>query len=147
VILGSSAVACAPARSDVLIGRAGLGPQLLRSPGDVVRRGNPLVTSSVLVRREVLAAVGGFREGMPRSADFELWLRVLEHGTGWVSPDVTVRYHVHGDQITHDLPRTYDAYEGVVDAARGQPWMSRAVAAEPAAQAMFSPSDQPPRLP
>ena len=32
---------------------------------------------------------------MKRSADLDLWLRILERGTGYVDPDVTVRYHQH----------------------------------------------------
>ena len=59
-----------------------------------------LVTSSVIVRRDVAIAAGLFTEGMKRSADLDLWLRILERGTGYVSPDVTVRYHQHPDQVT-----------------------------------------------
>ena len=38
--------------------------------------------------------------------------------TGYVSSDVTVRYHVHDGQVTDDLIKTFDAYAAVVDAYR-----------------------------
>ena len=101
VILGSSAIACAPdPADDSLIGRAGRRPEVLKRPSSVLRHGNVLVTSSVIVRREVAIAAGLFTEGMKRSADLDLWLRILERGTGYVDPNVTVRYHQHPDQVT-----------------------------------------------
>jgi glycosyltransferase involved in cell wall biosynthesis len=126
VILGSSAIACAedPAH-DVLIGRAGRAPQILTRPASVLRHGNVLVTSSVIVRRDVAIAAGLFTEGMKRSADLDLWLRVLERGTGYVSPHVTVRYHRHSGQVTDDLSKTFDAYAAIVHAYRDRARLSR----------------------
>lgn len=126
VILGSSAIACAadPAH-DVLIGRAGRSPQVLTRPASVLRHGNALVTSSVMLRRDVAVAAGLFTEGMQRSADLDLWLRVLERGTGYVSPEVTVCYHRHPDQVTDDLAKTFDAYAAIVEAYRVRGGLSR----------------------
>ena len=120
VILGASAIVCAsdPAE-DSLIGRAGRTPEVLERPASVLRYGNALITSSVLARKDAVIAAGLFTEGMVRSADLELWLRVLEQGTGYVSPVVTVRYHLHAGQVTEDLAKTYDAYEAIVDAFGG----------------------------
>ena len=126
VILGSSAIACAtnPAH-DVLIGRAGRTPDVLTRPANVLRHGNVLVTSTVLVRRNVAIEAGLFTEGMKRSADLDLWLRVLEHGTGYVSPLVSVLYHRHPDQVTHDLPSTIDAYARIVETYADRAGLSR----------------------
>ena len=130
VILGSSAIACAPdPADDSLIGRAGRKPEVLRRPENVLRHGNVLVTSSVIVRRDVAIAAGLFTEGMKRSADLDLWLRILERGTGYVSPDVTVRYHQHAEQVTHDTAKAFDAYARIVDAYRERATLSRSAGA------------------
>ena len=84
---------------DSLIGREA-APEILERPASVLRYGNALITSSVLARKDAVIAAGLFTEGMERSADLELWLRVLEQGTGYVSPQVTVRYHLHAGQVT-----------------------------------------------
>ena len=131
VILGSSAIVCAPdPADDSLIGRAGWGkPAVLTRPESVLRHGNVLVTSSVIVRRDVAIAAGLFTEGMKRSEDLDLWLRILERGTGYVGPHVTVRYHRHPGQVTEDLTKTFDAYAAIVDAYRDRAQLSRSAAA------------------
>ena len=130
VILGSSAIACAPDPAhDTLIGRPGSSPGVLCSPASVLRRGNALVATSVMLRKDVAIESGLFAEGMERVADLDLWLRVLERGTGYVSPDVTVRYHVHAGQVSGDLIKMCEAYAAVIEAYRGRPWLTRAVGA------------------
>ena len=138
VILGSSAIACAPDPAhDSLIGRAGRRPQVLTRPSSVLRHGNVLVTSSVIVRREVAIAAGLFTEGMKRSADLDLWLRILERGTGYVDPNVTVRYHQHPDQVTDDPGKTFDAYARIVEAYRERAGLSRAASAPAEARLLW----------
>ena len=125
VILGSSAIACAPdPANDTLIG-PGRAPEVLARPASVLRHGNVLVTSSVMARKEVVIAAGLFTEGMKRSADLDLWLRVLEHGSGYVSPVVTVRYHRHPGQVTDDVTKTFDAYAAIVEGYRARGGISR----------------------
>src|SRR6185503_19148938 len=41
---------------------------------------NPIPTSSVLVRRDALVAVGGFLAPAPLASDWDLWLRLLAAG-------------------------------------------------------------------
>ena len=67
---------------------------------------------------------------MERAADLDLWLRMLELGTGYVSADVTVRYHLHEGQISGDLIKMCDAHEAVVEAYRDRSWLSRSVGAQ-----------------
>ena len=88
----------------------------------MLRAGNALVASSVLVRRDVVLDVGGFREDLKIGADLDLWLRVLERGTGLVSPAVTVRYHLHADQVTGDRQALWDAQRAIVNAYADRPW-------------------------
>src|SRR3954447_2305424 len=58
VVLGSTAVTSA----DDLWGRERDTPRPLASPADLLRGGNALVASSVIVRRDPVLSVGGFRE-------------------------------------------------------------------------------------
>ena len=101
VILGSTAVARGDG-PEQLWGRARATPLVLRSPAELLDGGNALVNSGVVARRDALLAAGLFREQMKRGADLDLWLRVLEHGEGYVSPAVTVVYHLHGGQVSGD---------------------------------------------
>jgi glycosyltransferase involved in cell wall biosynthesis len=139
VILGSSGIACAPdPADDGLIGRARETSQLLRSPADLLYGGNALVATSVIVRRDAVLEAGLFAEGMLRGVDLDLWLRVLERGTGYVSPDVTVRYHLHEGQLTgDDAPMWMSAHRAVVDAYNNRPWFSRAASARSEARVMW----------
>jgi glycosyltransferase involved in cell wall biosynthesis len=138
VILGSSGIACAPdPADDGLVGRARETSLLLRSPADLLHGGNALVATSVMVRRDTALEAGLFAEGMKRAADLDLWLRVLERGTGYVSPDVTVRYHLHEGQVTGDMAPMWSAHGAVVDAYRDRPWFSRTASARSEANVMW----------
>ena len=126
VILGSTAVARGDG-TDRLWGRSHPRPRRLRSPADLLAGGNALVNSSVMARRDALLEAGLFREGMKRGADLDLWLRVLERGEGYVSPAVTVVYHLHEGQVSDDRGAMRDAHRGVVESYRERPWCSNAV--------------------
>jgi glycosyltransferase involved in cell wall biosynthesis len=128
VILGSTAMACGddPA-ADRLWGRETETPLILRSPAALLAGGNALVTSSVVVRRDVVLALGGFRENMRRGADLDLWLRVLEQGEGYVSPAVTVRYRLHKGQVSDDRGAMWSAHRAILDAYDDRPWCSAVV--------------------
>jgi glycosyltransferase involved in cell wall biosynthesis len=128
VILGSTAIACgADPAADRLWGRERETALRLRSPADLLTGGNALVASSVLARRDVVLHVGGFREGMSRGADLDLWLRVLEHGEGYVSPAVTVRYRLHDGQVSDDRGAMWDAHRAIVAGYADRPWCTEAV--------------------
>jgi glycosyltransferase involved in cell wall biosynthesis len=130
VILGSTVILCGPDPScDRLWGRERETPHLLHSPADVLASGNALVTSSVLVRRDALVAAAGFRESVRLAEDLDLWMRVLEGGTGYVSPAVTVRYAMHEAQISGDRRAMWAAHRAIVRAHRGRPWCTDAVVA------------------
>ncbi|MBE2317969.1 glycosyltransferase family 2 protein [Solirubrobacter sp. CPCC 204708] len=129
VVLGSTAVATCADAPPRLWGRERNTPEALRSPADLLRAGNALVASSVLVRRDLVLAVGGFREDLRMGADLDLWLRVLERGTGLVSPAVTVRYHVHADQVSGDRAALWLAHREIVDTYADRPWHTPALRA------------------
>jgi glycosyltransferase involved in cell wall biosynthesis len=123
VILGSTAMACAPdPADDRLWGRERETPRVLESPADLLVDGNALVASSVMVRRAVLLEVGVFRAHLKRGEDLDLWLRVLEHGIGWVSPRVTVVYRLHAGQVSDDRRAMWAAHRAIVEAYAGHGW-------------------------
>jgi glycosyltransferase involved in cell wall biosynthesis len=65
---------------------------------------NPLPTSSVVLRRAALDAVGGFASRVPLAEDWDLWLRLAAAGFGFVcAPDAVVRYRRHPDGLTADV--------------------------------------------
>jgi glycosyltransferase involved in cell wall biosynthesis len=126
VILGSTAMACAAHPDhDRLWGRERETSRVLRSPADLLADGNALVASSVMARRDVVMTVGGFRSDMARGADLDLWLRVLEHGNGWVSPRVTVRYRLHEGQVSDDRRAMWAAHRSIVEAYAERGWCTR----------------------
>lgn len=72
----------------------GLLPNLLR-----LARPHGLLPSSVVIRREILEAVGGFDTQLSTSADWDLWVRLAKithfHGL----PEILVRYRIHPAQM------------------------------------------------
>jgi len=97
----------------------------LRSPAALIYPGNILPNSGVLVRTEVVRAVGGYDQKLRFGADLDLWLRVLEAGTGIVSPDVVVDYHHHPGQVTADRRSMARAQLAILQAYGERPWWSR----------------------
>ena len=65
---------------------------------------NPLPTSSVLLRRAALEAVGGFSSPVRLAEDWDLWLRLAAAGYGFVfDPEAVVRYRRHPGGLTADV--------------------------------------------
>lgn len=65
---------------------------------------NPVPTSSVVLRREVLAEAGGFPGPVRVAEDWELWLRLCARGVDAVCVgETTVRYRRHPGGLTADV--------------------------------------------
>jgi glycosyltransferase involved in cell wall biosynthesis len=65
---------------------------------------NPLPTSSLVLRRTALEAVGGFESAVRLAEDWDLWLRLAAAGFGFVSePRAVVRYRRHPGGLTADV--------------------------------------------
>jgi glycosyltransferase involved in cell wall biosynthesis len=96
---------------------------VLRSPSPLVFPGNFLPASAVLVRRDAVLEAGGFRR--PDAVeDLDLWLRLLECGTGVASPAVTVVYHVHESQSSRDAAVMQARHLLVANRCADRPWWS-----------------------
>jgi len=66
----------------------------------------PWPIHAALVRREAVAAVGGFSERMFTSMDYDFWLRLLAYSRRIVRvPAVMAFYYWHGRQISTDRSR------------------------------------------
>jgi glycosyltransferase involved in cell wall biosynthesis len=55
---------------------------------------------TVMARRQVLDAVGGYRAAYQCAEDIDLWLRVAERAPIANLPDVVLHYRIHGDQVS-----------------------------------------------
>lgn len=74
------------------------GVLALRSPADVIWPTNPILPSASLVLRAAVVDAGGFRSGL--SEDLDLWIRMLETGTGCLTSAVAGTYREHAGQLT-----------------------------------------------
>ncbi|HEU4978913.1 MAG TPA: hypothetical protein VFT42_08475, partial [Solirubrobacteraceae bacterium] len=65
---------------------------------------NPIPVSSVLVRRDAAASVGGFGGGpAPLAQDWDLWLRIAAAGHAFLCvPEAVVRYRRHPEGLSAD---------------------------------------------
>ncbi|WP_345712489.1 glycosyltransferase family A protein, partial [Kineococcus glutinatus] len=89
-----------------------LTPLSLLSPGDLV------VTSGVLARRAALVEAGLF-EPLPRAEDLDMWVRLLERGSGVALSGPSVTYHEHAEQSIHDRDLMRRCVEDVIARAHG----------------------------
>jgi glycosyltransferase involved in cell wall biosynthesis len=65
---------------------------------------NPILLSSVVVRRELLVAAGGFDASLRHAEDWDLWLRLAQRGARFATAtDARVRYRRHPGGLTHDV--------------------------------------------
>jgi glycosyltransferase involved in cell wall biosynthesis len=89
-------------------GRGIRGPKIARVPESIFEllllHGNFIPTSSVLIRREVCEALGGFDEAPQHRAveDLDLWLRVAHSYPCLFMPRVVTQYRVHAGNLSAD---------------------------------------------
>ena len=89
----------------------------------ILYESNPIPTSSALVRRDALADAGGFAAPAPLASDWDLWLRLVEHGASFVcEPRARIRYRRHPGGVTADvaalaesMAKVHAAHAGLVD--------------------------------
>jgi len=88
----------------------------------------PLTHPSVLIRKSVFEAVGGYRPQFWPAEDLDLWSRILEHNRGGilVQKDLLTRYRIHADSICaanarQTLMRVRWVRECLIRRRRGEP--------------------------
>lgn len=82
-----------------VIGRLAPPPE----PGrlrDTLARTNPFIHSSVMLRATAVRSFGGYRAAFEAAEDYDLWLRLSEHGDIAIMPEILVRYREHGGNVT-----------------------------------------------
>jgi glycosyltransferase involved in cell wall biosynthesis len=104
------------------LGWARRRPRLLDSPAKAVLPEPIIRTSGVIFRREDALAVGGFNADQERAQDLDLWLRLLERGTGVALPVVTSLYRVHAEQRSADRPTGWQAQRDILASYADRPW-------------------------
>lgn len=96
----------------------------IRSPRTLLVPENFVPASGAMLRTELVRAVGGLRGHRGVLEDLDLWVRLLERGTGLVLPIVTVRYHVHPGQISSDPERMGAAWIDLIETYSDRAWWS-----------------------
>jgi GT2 family glycosyltransferase len=82
-------------------------PKVLHSGDELVAPENIIPVSAAMVKRDVAIEVGGFHSWHGVAEDLDLWLRVLgARHTAICSPEVSIIYHVHGEQMSSELSQT-----------------------------------------
>lgn len=97
---------------------------ILRSPAVLVWPENIIPASGVLVRTDVVRAVGGFDASLRYAEDFDLWLRVLDRGPGILTSEVVCRWHTHGGQKSSHAGPALAAHRQIISKYRGRSWWS-----------------------
>jgi glycosyltransferase involved in cell wall biosynthesis len=127
VLVSGSAVLYAGGRAVSLIGAGKPPGATLNTPLDVLAPENRIVTSSTLVRADLVSRLGGFKTSLGYSEDLDLWLRVLEHGSAWCDATPTIQYNRGPSSKSQDARGVDDARAGIVYSFAEQSWWRRGV--------------------
>ena len=65
-----------------------------------LRRGNPIVHSSVMMRADAVRRSGGYRKAFAAAEDYDLWLRMAERGGIANLPEPLVSLRRHGASVS-----------------------------------------------
>ncbi len=76
--------------------------------------GDCICAPTVIVRREQLAAAGGFNETLGYACDYEMWMKLCLEGRVGFLHDSLVRYRWHADNASHN----YQYERGVEECGR-----------------------------
>ncbi|PKN16010.1 MAG: family 2 glycosyl transferase [Deltaproteobacteria bacterium HGW-Deltaproteobacteria-23] len=85
--------------------------------------GNMITASSVVVKREIINALGGFREHLPPCEDWDLWLRIAAKNVIGYCPEPLVKYRLHAEGISKNYLKMNRSRQKVItsvlDSERG----------------------------
>jgi glycosyltransferase involved in cell wall biosynthesis len=99
---------------------------------EALMRHNPLAHPTMLLRRDAVRALGGYRAAFRGAEDYDLWLRLAERHPLRAVPDVLLDYREHAGQTAwHAIEHRVLAELGARAAARAR----RAGLADPADRA------------
>ncbi len=81
-----------------------------KSREELIKKGNSITCSSVVVKLTALNRVNGFDEDPQLKAveDYDLWIRLSELDDFYFIPRILVKYRIHGTQTSSDLKSKQD---------------------------------------
>ncbi len=82
----------------------------------MLRYCNPITPSSVLVRREAIMQIGGFRKGLNACEDWGMWFRLLPLGNFEAVPDSLTNYHVYPNSLSANPENMLQGLNRILDA-------------------------------
>lgn len=65
-----------------------------------------LMPAAVVIRRDVYARIGGFREDLPNGQDWEMWARAIRKTGIVMLPETLAAYRQHGDSVSGRTKQT-----------------------------------------
>lgn len=83
---------------------------------------NPLIQASLMLRRDAVLQVGGYRDQANYAEDFDLYLRLAEHGRLACLPDVLLHHREHPGRISYT---TFNRQRAVIEAALAEAYARR----------------------
>lgn len=69
-----------------------------------LRKGNPFVHSTILMRRALFDSIGGYRTGLRLCEDFDLWCRIAEITQMANLDEILARYRIHDSSMSAARP-------------------------------------------
>jgi glycosyltransferase involved in cell wall biosynthesis len=102
VLLGTAAERIDEVGRSIGYMRPATDPEQLRQI--LQKKGNPFIHSSIMMRTPMVRKLGGYREPFLGAEDFDLWLRMCEHGGITNLAEPLVRYRIHGGNVRTRLP-------------------------------------------
>jgi glycosyltransferase involved in cell wall biosynthesis len=108
-----------------------------QSIGGLLLRANPMIHSTVMMRRDLVRKLGGYREAFRGAEDYDLWLRMSEAAAIANLSECLIQYRWHSDNVSN-RQRVRQAFSARL--ARRSMRLRRSSAADPA-EALAAPPD------
>lgn len=80
-----------------------------------LRNGTAIATSAAIVRRDVFLEAGGFDESLSFGEDWDLWLRLKEHGAFLGVAEPLMLSHRSRDSLSNQVERMLDNGERLIE--------------------------------
>ena len=125
VIVGDSGIGSVDGK---IIGHPGPRPLRLTSPSKVILPFNRLTPTGCMVKRTAFDQTGGF-SGRRQVEDLELWIKILQIGTGIILPEVGFNYEQHAGQLSGNHQAMDTSLTEVVGSFKGASWWTKSIAA------------------
>lgn len=86
-----------------------------RAAMKMLRYRNPIMPSSVIVRRHAVMQGGGFREDIRACEDWEMWVRLQRIGSFEAVPEPLTDYYLYPNSLSANPERMLQALDQIID--------------------------------